>query len=279
VIPTVGRVPLNRLEPRLVNRVLDAKLREGLSPRTVHHIRAVLRTALNAAIRYGHLSRNVASLAAPPRVPYQEPSTLGPDQARVLVESALVEPEGSIWLLALATGARQGELLGLRWSDFEPDRRELRIMRTLQRVAGTYQLAETKTARSRRTLRLPVVAVEALQRRRSQQAQERLLAGSGWQDRWDLIFTTTDGRPLDGTGVTKRFQRHLLGAGLPVVRFHDLRHSTASLLLAFGLQAREVQEQLGHHSVVTTLGIYGHVQATAQERMAAALDSILTSTR
>ncbi len=136
--------------------------------------------------------------------------------------------------MALALGLRQGEALGLRWQDVDLDRRRLQISQALQRVDGTLQLVETKTARSRRTIVVPGAVAEALQRHRARQLEDRLLAGPHWTDS-GFVFTTRRGTPIDGAAVRRSFPRLLVAAGLPRMRFHDLRHSCASLLLAQGV--------------------------------------------
>lgn len=276
VIPALGAVPLTRLEVRQVNSLLAAKLAEGQAPQSVHHLRAVLRAALSAAVREGLVTRNVAALADPPRVPERVATVLTAAQARQLVAAAATARDGPLWVLALATGARQGELLGLRWDDYSPETKELRISRTLQRLRGEWVVGETKTARSRRTLILPPVAVAALTRQRTQQLTDRLSAGPGWQDSGGLIFTTATGAPREGTHVTKVFQRSCAEIGLPRVRFHDLRHTTATVLAAAGIPVRDVQDQLGHSTVLTTLRTYVHAVPEAQRIVASTLDGILT---
>ncbi|MGH9104935.1 MAG: tyrosine-type recombinase/integrase, partial [Acidimicrobiales bacterium] len=146
---------------------------------------------------------------------------------------------------------------------------------TLQWARGAWVMAETKTQRSRRTLPLPGLGAAALDRQRAQQAAERLRVGSRWADSWGLIFTTPTGQPRLGTAVTRHFQRQCAGLGLPPMRFHDLRHTAATFLAGAGLPARDVQEHLGHSSVVTTLGIYTHVVAEAGRVVADTLDAIL----
>ncbi|MHB1940786.1 MAG: tyrosine-type recombinase/integrase [Candidatus Dormibacteria bacterium] len=275
VIPALGGVPIARLEVRQVNALLASKLAEGHAPRSVHHLRAVLRAALSAAVREGVLTRNVAALADPPRVPEREPTVLTASQARRLIAATATERDGPLWVLALATGARQGELLGLRWDDFDPEHGELRISRTLQRVRGAWVVGEPKTSRSRRTLLLPPVAIAALARQRAQQLTDRLSAGPGWQDTDGLIFTTATGAPREGTHATKVFQRTCVAIGLPPVRFHDLRHTTATVLAAAGIPVRDVQDQLGHSTVLTTLGTYIHVVPEARRAVADTLDAVL----
>ena len=276
VIPSLGAVPIARLEVRQVNALLAAKLAEGHAPRTVHHLRAVLRAALSAAMREGILTRNVAALADPPRVPERAPTILTASQAQRLIAATATERDFPLWVLALATGARQGELLGLHWDDFDPELGELRIARTLQRVRGAWVFGEPKTSRSRRTLLLPTVAIAALARQHAQQLTERLAAGPGWQDGDGLVFTTATGSPRQGTHVTKVFQRTCIATGLPLIRFHDLRHTTATVLAAAGIPVRDVQDQLGHSTVLTTLRTYVHVVPEAQRAVANALDGILT---
>ena len=276
VIPALGTVPLARLEVRQVNALLAAKLADGHAPRSVHHLRAVLRAALSAAVREGLLTRNVAALADPPRVPERAPTILAASQARRLIAATATERDGPLWVLALATGARQGELLGLHWDDFDPELGELRIARTLQRVRGAWVFGEPKTSRSRRTLLLPPVAIAALARQRAQQLTERLASGAEWQGGDGLMFTTATGSPREGTHVTKVFQRTCVAIGLPRIRFHDLRHTTATVLAAAGIPVRDVQDQLGHSTVLTTLRTYVHAVPEAQRAVASTLDGILT---
>lgn len=275
VIPDLGRTPLARLEIGQVNDLLAAKLARGLSPRTVHHVRAVLRTMLNAALKEGLTPRNVAALADPPRVPATERVTLTPEQAQRLVELARQERDGALWVLALTTGARQGELLALRWTDYEPASGVLQINHNLQRVDGELILSETKTSTSRRTVVLPAIAREALIRQRSAQAADQLRAGRAWANDLGLIFTTPAGKPRDGTVITHQFRLRCRALGLPSMTFHDLRHSAASLLASAGIQPRDVQAQLGHSNVLTTLQTYTHVATGSGVLIAGVMDAIL----
>jgi len=174
----------------------------------------------------------------------------------------------------VALGLRQGEALGLRWEDVDLDRRLLRVSFALQRVDGELILVEPKTARSRRTMRLPAAVAAILREHRTRQVQERLLAGSGWRER-GLVFTTRSGGPLDGSAVTKDFQRCLAAAGLPKMRFHELRHSAASLMLAQGLPLRTVMEVLGHSTITLTANTYSHLLPSLMDEAADAIDRVL----
>ena len=184
----------------------------------------------------------------------------------------------ALYSVALALGLRQGEALGLRWQDIDIDRHQSSVSHALQRIGGRLELVEPKTRRSRRTMVLPVTVADALRRHRDVQAQERRRAGSEWVEA-DFVFTTQWGKPLDGSFVRRDFPRLLDAAGLPPMRFHDLRHSCASLLLAQGVAARTVMEVLGHSQISLTLDTYSHVMPQLVQDAANAMDKILHNDR
>lgn len=276
LIPHLGRISVDRLAINDVAQLLARKRADGLSPRTVQYILFVLRNALNRAMRWGIASRNVALLIDPPRVAHRDVNVLSPDEALRLVAAATEDRLEALWILALSTGLRRGELLGLSWSDADLERRQLRVTKALQRITGRgLVLGETKTRRGRRSIILPVATAEALRRHRARQAEERLVAGSAWCDS-DFIFTTRLGTPLDGDNLISRpFARVVEKAGLPPMRFHDLRHSCASLLLAQGVAPRVVMETLGHSRISVTLDTYTHVLPALQREAADAMDRAL----
>ena len=176
--------------------------------------------------------------------------------------------------VALATGMRRGEALGLRWSDVDLEAGQLAVRQSLLRAGSHPTFAEPKSSRSRRTIALPDVAVEALRAQRVRQLQDRLLAGSRWQEH-GLVFTSSIGTPVEPSQLTKRLQRLLAAAGLPRLRFHDLRHGTASLLVAPGNHPRTIMEVLGHASITMTMNTYAHVAPALQREAAASLDAVL----
>lgn len=180
----------------------------------------------------------------------------------------------ALYVVALATGLRQGELFGLRWSDLDFAIATLHVRRALVRTPTGFGFAEPKTEGSRRTINLPAVAVAALREHRARQVAERLRVGPAWDD-GDLVFCTTIGTALDASNVTRAFQRHLAAAGIPRRRFHDLRHSAATLLMLQGVSARVVQEMLGHSSVTVTLGTYSHVLPALKREAADRMDDVL----
>lgn len=180
----------------------------------------------------------------------------------------------ALYRLALLTGMRRGELVGLRWDDLNVDEGVLTVRRSVQRVAGTVQVVEPKTSRSHRTIALPDSAVSTLREQRVHQIEQGLRVGRPWSPA-DFVFGKPDGEPLEPSSVTVRFQALLAAAGLPRMRFHDLRHATASLLIADHVPARVVMEMLGHSSITTTMNIYAHVMPALQREAANHLDDIL----
>jgi integrase len=274
VLPSLGKRPLSKVTPQELQAVLNGKVADGLSPRTIGHIRAVLRASLTQAMRWGVVGRNIAALVDVPRIPTHELRTLTPEQARRLLGETASDRAGALYAVALSTGARQGELLGLHWSDVDLEESIIHIRSALQRVGGRLTLVEPKTVRSRRSVPLPRLAVEALRTHRVRQMEERLRTGLAWHED-GFVFTTAMGTPLEATNVTREFQRALTRAGLPRQRFHDLRHACASFLLVQGVHPRVVMETLGHSQIATTLDIYSHVSSDLQRDAAMKLGNLL----
>lgn len=275
VIPALGAVTLVKVTPQRLQSFFNEKLARGLSPQTVHHIRAILRAALGDALKWGLVARNAAELVDPPRVPHEEIRPLAPAEAQALLDAVKGNRLEALYSVAIALGLRQGEALGLRWEDVDFDAGSLSVRQSLQRIGGAFQFVEPKTARSRRTLALPVVAATALREHRRRQLEERLAAGPMWQDH-ALVFTRANGLPLHGSNVTREFQRMLERAGLRRLRFHDMRHACASLLIAQGVHPRVVMETLGHSQIGITMNLYSHVLPEAQRQAASQMDAVLT---
>jgi integrase len=274
LIPNLDRVPLEKLSPEHVQALLRAKAEEGLAPRTVHHLRALLRIALNRAMRWGLVFRNAAALADSPRIERFEVRMLTPEDAKQLLGAAENDRLAALYSVALALGLRQGEALGLSWKDIDFQSRRLHVRHGLQRIAGQLRLVEPKTRQSRRTIALPTVVIDALQHHKARQSQERLLAGTRWHET-GLVFTSTIGTPIEVGNLRRQFWRVLEKAGLPRMRFHDLRHSCASLLLVQGVPARVVMETLGHSNISITMDTYTHVLPELQRQAADAMDRAL----
>jgi len=274
LVPGLGRIAIAKLAPADVQGFLDRKSASRLSPRRVDVILAILRKALATAERWGLVSRNVARLVDAPKVPKHEVTPLTPGQARRLIDASVDDRLRGLWITALGTGCRQGELLGLRWEDVDLDAGRLRVRHSLARIEGRLVLLEPKTGRSRRTITLPGVVMEALRAHRTRQRMEHLVAGSRWVDSGH-VFATTIGTPMEAAVVTRAFGRALERAGLPHCRFHDLRHAAATFLLAGGFTLEDVKNLLGHSSIVLTSDTYGHVLQRRQRQAAMGMDAVL----
>jgi len=273
--PSIGRIPLDKLTPQNVQFLLNEKLRQGLKPKTVRYIRGTLRTALNEAVRWGLIPRNVAALVDGPRVERFTINPLTPNEARTLLRAIKGDRLEALYSVALTMGLRQGEALGITWDAVDLDLGYLRVTKQLQRIHGSPKLVEPKTERSRRTLVMPAMIARALQQHLAHQRREREDAGTRWVEH-GLVFTTPIGTPLDGTAVTKQFHHVLERAGLQQRRFHDLRHSCATLLLVQGVSPRVVMDVLGHSQIGLTMNTYSHVipdlRRDAADRMQSLLD-------
>lgn len=267
LVPGLGRVLLGDLTPAQVHAFLTAQVAAGTGARTVQQCHSVLRTALNQALRWGDVPRNVAALVDAPRATPAERPVLTVAQAQTLLQATQAGRWGPLWAVALLTGLRRGELLGLRWADVDLDAATLRVTGALSRDR---ERTAPKTTRALRTVPLAPPVVAALRAQRQWQRQARLRAGSLWEDT-GYVFTTTTGAAQRGDNVHKAWDRELARLGLPAVRFHDLRHTCASLLLAAGTPPRVVMAILGHTTPDVTLGIYAHVQ---QGDLTAALDRL-----
>ena len=274
IVPTLGATKVAKLTPADVDRLMSAKLDAGLSVSTVRRIRAVLAQALDQGVRWGSVARNVASLTRGPRVTRQEGRTLTPEQARSLLETLHGHRNEALYALMLSTGLRRGEALGLRWDDVDLDAGTVSVRRQLKREGGSLVTADTKTARSRRSVNLPEQMVVTLRRHRAAQAAERLALGDAWVDS-GFVFTTTIGTPIDPRNLYREFQKICRAAGLGDWHPHELRHSAASLMLAQGVKLQVVSEVLGHSSIRMTADVYGHILAPDRKAAADAMGDAL----
>ena len=284
LIPALGSLRLRDLRPAHIQATYGRALAAGgrvdgaaggLSPRTVLHHHRLLREALGHAVRWQLIARNPADAVTAPRPGRAEMRVLDSEQAGQLLEVAAGTPYYALIYLALATGARVGELLGLRWQDIDLDRRTLHITRSARRFAGQGVIfQETKTHRSRRPVALSPEMVALLREHRRSQAEQRLAVGPAYSDR-GLVFASPTGQPVDGSNLRRAFRRILSDAGLPRLRFHDLRHTAATLMLRSGAHPKVVSERLGHATVSLTLDTYSHVLPDLQRDAAEALDGIL----
>jgi integrase len=276
IVPALGKMKLAKLDTPNIQALYTAKLQDGLKPASIRYIHAVLRCALEKAVELRLIARNPAASARPPKLRQEEITPLNVEQAQVLLEGAKVDRFECLYVLSLTCGLRMGESLGLKWPDIDLGAGTLRVHRQVQRVreGGGLVFSEPKNA-SRRTIDLSQRALEALRSHRKRQIEQQLGAGAKWQDN-DLVFTTTIGTAVDAQNVVNRhFKPMLRRAGLPDIRWHDLRHTCATLLLSRGTHPKYVQQLLGHASIQLTLDRYSHWMPSMGKLTASAMDEAL----
>jgi integrase len=260
LIPAIGSIKLDKLTTADVAGML--RDRPELSPRTINHLRSVLRGALQLAVDAGDLPRNVAAgkgAGVPKQVAQTEPVFLTPANVARLLDSAKGDRLLGLYIAAVRLGARQGELLGLLWSDVDFKNGKISFSKQLQRVGGRLVSQPLKTKRSKRTVYMGSAVAAALVAHRDRQAVERDAAGSRWSASPDFVFRSTVGTGCEGVNVTRDFQKAVAAAGLPAMRFHDLRHTCASIRLDLGESMLKVSRLLGHSNIALTANTYAHL--------------------
>jgi len=275
VVPHVGRVTLAKLGPQHVQSMLRSLEADGLAPAR-RQARAILRRALGHAERWGFVARNAAALVDAPGLNGSKiDDVLSVDEAHALLRAAAGTPHEALVSVALAVGLRRGEALALRWDDLDLERGNLTVRATLKRRPGKGLILDTpKTARGRRTIPLPGVSVTALRDHRRAQAAKRLAAGPEWRDTGH-VFATPIGTPLDPDNLTKHFHALCDRAGIPRRRFHALRHSAATLMLAAGTPLEVISKTLGHAGYAITADVYARVVPELQREAADAMNRVL----
>jgi integrase len=259
--PILGSVQLVVLKPARISEAYN-RLLSNIGKRTVRHCHWQLHGALELAVNWGQIATNVASRVTPPEPDDFEGRALSREEiGQLLGAMTSTEYEALVWL-ALDSGARQGELLALKTEDVDLEHGFIHIGRSVRRITGQGMVYSTpKTKLSKRTVEIAPATIVVLRAYRLAQKERRLRAGDLWDSGPDLFFTNDLGGPLDGVGVTKAFQKLVANAGLGQLRFHDLRHSSATRLLAAGARMDEIRTRMGHSSIMTTVNVYGHRSA------------------
>jgi integrase len=270
----VGTRKLAALQPEHVDRMIEGMAAAGSSPRTQQMARATLVAALNWAEKRKRVTHNAARLSEPPKQVRHEIIVWTPEQATAFLAGVARDRREALYVLAIDSGLRQGELLGLRWQDVDLDGSRLRVVQSRASVTKTGQtFTEPKSATSRRTVELSATTVAGLKRHKAAQATERLAAGKRWQP-LDLVFVGPLGVPLNGSSVGHRFQLLVSRLELPRQRFHDLRHLSATMLLTQGMTIRAVADRLGHATPTLTQNLYGHAAANAPRQAADIMERV-----
>ncbi len=269
--PALGERILSTITPLDVQATCQQLVDRGLSSRTVRYAHTVLRSAMRQAIRWRLLIQDPTEGAQLPRLGRREMRVLNAEQSRVFLATALKTYYGPIFAAALTTGMRPSECLGLQWHDIDWERGTVGVVRTLERVKGSWRFADTKRNRSRRIIRLQEWVLEML---RGLHARMRCSKYDA-PEAADLVFTTPAGRPIHSDKLAQRFKEILRQAGLPAVRLYDLRHTAATLALSAGVPPKVVAEQLGHASAAFTLDVYSHLLPHMQHEAAARVERLL----
>jgi integrase len=277
IVPRLGDVPIQQLTAARLNGfygdLLSGTHRRSLSPRTVRYVHTILRRALQAAVRWGLVVRNVADQADPPSPKASRPRPMKTWRATELsqfLEHVQKDRLYPLWVVLASTGMRRGEALGGYWTDVDLDAGRWQVRHTLVAVGHQLRDSTPKTDRGRRSVALDPATVRVLRGWRRRRLEERLAWGPTWTDT-GRIFTREDGTDLHPERASERFDRLVATSGLPRVTVHGLRHTHATLALQAGVHPKVVQERLGHSSVAFTLDVYSHAIPAMQQDAAAAV--------
>jgi len=276
LVPGLGPIKLRELRPQHIQE-LYAALGTSLSPKTVRQTHVPLHQALDLAVEWDMIPSNPAAHVRLPKLKQKEKTILSPQQVGVLLRQTRADRLHPLWYLLVTTGARKGEVLGLKWSDLDLQTGNLSIRRQIIRKTGEgLVLEELKTETSRRTIPLGGGMLVALREHRRRQVEERV-ASDWWEERpefRDLMFITRHGKPLDPATTWLDFQRTLEHCGLPKMTLHGLRDTAASSMLSQGIDAKTIAERLGHSDVALTLRIYSHVTPAMHRDAAERLEKL-----
>ncbi len=263
--PELGVYRLNQLRPDHLQNLYSQKIQSGLSRRTVQFIHSVLHKALSQALKWGLVHRNIADLVEAPAVKRKAPTTLTSDQVKQYLTCIHDDRMYPILALAVSCGMREGELLGLHYEDVDWNNGVIHIRHAIQYLIGKgLVITEPKTDKARRAIPVPEFAMAALKDHRDSQNKNQ-----------GLVFTTSNGTPFSPRNLIRYFKHTLQKAGLPEIRFHDLRHTSATLLLSEGVHPKVVQEMLGHSQINLTMDTYSHVLPSLQQQASEKMNRIL----
>ncbi len=272
--PALGRFKLKNLAPTQVRGLYRSKLDAGLSPRTVQYVHTTLRKALKDAVADRLVTHNATDGLKAPMPKKKEINPLSPEQARVLLDSVRGGRLEALYMLAVHRGLRQGELLGLKWDDVDLEAGTLQVRRTLSLAKTGHKFEPPKNGKGR-CIELTQAATNALRSHLTRQLKEIEGLGDDYQDQ-GLIFPGERGQPIRPYTLTGKLERILKRAGLPHIRFHDLRHTCATLLLSKGVHPKFVQELLGHATISITLDTYSHVIPSMGDQTITAMEDALS---
>jgi integrase len=275
ILPVIGKMRLQNILPAHIRQLYLRMQAEGKGSRTIQLVHATLHCALKQAVKERLIGYNPMDAVERPKVETKEFHIFTESQARTFLEAASGHPSEALFYLVLTTGLRKGELLGLMWEDVDWDKGTLRVERQLQQAySSSAVLVPTKTRSGRRQIKLGKMGLAMLEAHRHKQEAQKTLAGDSWKEN-GMIFTTGIGTYASQSKVSKEFKRILWENNLPDIRFHDLRHTSISLLLDMGTPINTVQHRAGHSKASVTTDIYGHVMAHSQDAAAENIEQIV----
>ncbi len=273
IAPRLGKFKLERLRPLDLERLVSGLLESGQSARVAAYALRVAKMALKQAVLWQLVPRNVAEAVRPPRAVRREMSVWTGAEAKAFLEFTRPHRLHALFVLALTTGLRRGELLGLRWADVDFEAGRLSVRRIVVHTQGALELGEPKTATSRRTIPVAPGVIAALREHRERQALERTVVGAAYQDQ-GVVFASEVGTLTHPRNIERVYYNHLKRSGARRIRFHDLRHTAASLMILKGVPPKVVSRMLGHASVAFTLQVYVHVFEEQEEEATLDLDDL-----
>jgi len=273
ILPGLGNFNLSKLSTIQIQNFIDSLSTDGLSSATVKKVYEIIRNSLEYAVDFELILKNPAIKVKLPKSNKKEMKVWNENEINHFLKIAKADPNYIVFLLALTTGMRQGEVLGLRWKDIDLEKGLINIKQTLSHDGKNF-ISGAKTKSSLRTINLSKLTINMLKQRKVTISKERLSSGLVYQD-FDLIACTQHGTPLNPANVRRSFNKLIKLADVPKIRFHDLRHTHATLLLSKGINVKVISERLGHSNIKVTLDTYSHVLPTMQEEVALKLDEII----
>ena len=260
VIPEIGGLRLFQLRPDHLQSLYSRKLESGLSKRTVQYIHAVVRSGLNHAVKWGLIYRNPTDAVTAPRPEKKPPEVLTEDQAKKFLETVGNHRWYPIYVLAITTGMREGEILGLHWEDIDLKNEVISVVHTVNYIDGRSVLSQPKTKKSQRPVALAKLTIEVLKEIKDKDS--------------GLVFTTSSGKPISHRNLLRHYHASLEKASIKRMRFHDLRHTFATFLFRKKVHPKVVQSMLGHSTIAITIDTYSHIIPDIQEEAAKKIDEI-----
>lgn len=277
--PTLGKVKLKDLNAPMIQKLYNKKLEDGMSPKTVRNLHGVLHKSLEQATKLGYVVRNECNIVTLPYAPRQEMHPLTDTAMVDFLEAIKGNPYESVYRFAMFTGMRQGEILGLSWDCVNFLTGRIRIKQQLQKIRVYqehcyYKLAPLKNGKER-TITPARQVMQLLRKVKTEQEQAAKEAGDYWNNEWNLVFTNETGGHLTGMTVLKHLKEVVAELGFPEVRFHDLRHTFATVSLENGDNVKTVSDMLGHATTAFTMDVYGHVSDQMQRESAKRMENFI----